>query len=71
MSEWVSITTMEYRGRCEIELEIFTNRIRHRKIYVNGAMGEWSPGEPNLIRSKKRNAYEKDNRKPPTRHSHQ
>jgi len=46
MKEWVNITTIGQKGLYEVELDINTSQIRHRKLYLNGAAGPWKHCEP-------------------------
>ena len=46
MKEWVNITTIGQSGLYEVELDIHSSQIRHRKLYLNDAAGPWKHGEP-------------------------
>ena len=46
MEEWVNITTIDQGGLYEVELNIYTSKTRHRKLYLNGIAGPWEHGEP-------------------------
>ena len=44
--EWVTITTIDECGNYDVELEIYSSRIRHRKFRADGAVYDWIPGKP-------------------------
>jgi hypothetical protein len=57
--EWVSLTTVEMADQYEVEMEVFTRKIRHREVQnalsdeESGRLkwgplivGEWKPGYP-------------------------
>ena len=46
INEWINITARDQLFRYEVEMEIYTGKIRYRKIYNNGMCGDWKDGEP-------------------------
>lgn len=45
MEHWIDITTMEYAGLYEIEINARADTVRHRKV-LNGYRGKWVPDYP-------------------------